>query len=426
MAQMLERLRQPLDAEQRASLAILVAARWFLAAIAVFTVNYRPTARPTVILAINLMIAGAAALNIVIQRRLRRGQPVPLGLPVAASVYDAAGITIAIALVDGFINESFVLYYPALLAISVVFPGRWSALYALASAAAYLCVSLPTHDSFQAGSPGDQRVLALRLAAMAATVLIANLVVRIERDRRERAVAAEAARAAEVQALEERARAAERAAEEERHRLSRDVHDGIAQQVYMLTLGLETIAALVAEDHTDERVTGRVEALVRLAKQTLLDTRNLLFDLGDVMTGETGLDTLIRNQACEFAATTGIAVDVRVCGAERRLSAIAVSEVYRVVQEGLANVYKHAQATSVVLRLCYGNNAVTVTIGDDGRGFEPAAVGGRGHGLSNMQARAARLGGRLAVASSVGAGTTLTVVVPHEEPADGADPCPAG
>jgi signal transduction histidine kinase len=422
---MLERLRQPLDVERRASLAILVAARWFLAAIAVFTVNYRPTAAPAAIVALDALIVGAVALNVIIQWRLQRGRPVPLGLPVAASVYDATGITIAIALVDGFVNESFVLYYPALLAISVVFPGRWSVLFALVCAIAYLGVSLPAHDNFQAGSPGDQRMLVLRLAAMAATVLIANLVVRIERDRRERAVAAEAARATQVQDLEERARAAERAVEEERRRLSREVHDGIAQQVYMLTLGLETVTTLAA-DRPDERVTGRLDALGRLAKQTLLDTRNLLFDLGDIMAGEAGLDRLIRNQAREFAAITGIAVDVRVCGAERRLSAAAVSEVYRVVQEGLANVYKHARASAVALRLCYGDRTVTVTIGDDGRGFDPDVTAARGHGLRNMEARATRLGGRLDVASGATGGTTLTVVVPYEDPIDGADPRPAG
>jgi signal transduction histidine kinase len=138
------------------------------------------------------------------------------------------------------------------------------------------------------------------------------------------------------------------------------------------------------------------------------------------------LDRLIRNQAREFAAITGIAVDVRVCGAERRLSAAAVSEVYRVVQEGLANVYKHARASAVALRLCYGDRTVTVTIGDDGRGFDPDVTAARGHGLRNMEARATRLGGRLDVASGATGGTTLTVVVPYEDPIDGADPRPAG
>lgn len=417
-------LRRPLEPERRASLSILVGARWFLIATAVFTVDYRPAVDARTLAILNLLILGAALLNLLLHGRLRAGQPVTLTLPLLASIYDAAAVTVAIGLVDGYENQSFVLYSPALLAISVVFPGRWSVLYALAAAIAYLGAIILQADTFQGGNPAVQRVLALRLAAMAATVFIANLVIKIERARRERAVAAEAARAEEVRALERRAREAERAAEVERRRLSQEVHDGISQEIYMLTLGLETAGALAAEG--DERLAGRLKALVHLAKQTLLDTRNLLFDLEQVMAGQTSLAALVRNQAEEFTAVTGVAVDVTVCGEERRLSPGAVGEVYRVVQEGLANVYRHAEARAVRLRLTYRAREMELTIADNGHGFDPSGARARGRGLANMRDRTSRLGGRLLVESAPGRGTTLTALIPHEEGADGADPPPVG
>jgi signal transduction histidine kinase len=426
---LLTSLRRPLDPETRASLAILVAARWFLIAIAVFTVNYQPAVGIGTLVGLDLLIVAASVLNIVLQLRLRGGQPVTVGVPTLAAVYDAAAITIAIALVDGFANNSFVLYYPALLAICVVFPGRWSILYAVVAAVAYLYVCLLVYDGSQPVTPGAQRVMVLRLSAMAATVLIANLVVRIERDRRGRAVAAEAAKAEQVLVLEQRARDAERTAELERRRLSQEVHDGIAQQIYMLTLGLETAAAVMPQrvdaDHTVERM----DALLRLAKQTLLDTRNLLFDLERVMAGQSSLDALVRHQAEEFAAITGIPIHVQICGAEHRLSPATVGEVYRVVQEGLANIYKHANARAATLRLEYGEHDLTLTITDDGQGFDPAGIRTHGHGITNMQDRAARLGGRLSLTTTAGQGTTLTVVVPNEpneETGDAIDPRAAG
>jgi signal transduction histidine kinase len=416
-----QRLREPLDPERRAGMAVLVAMRWLLAATAVFAVNYRPTGSLVALGVINLLIAVAVAINLTVQWRLRAGRPLALGWALVASVFDATAITVAVDLVDGFRSNGFVLYYPALLAFSVVFPGRPSLAYGAAVALAYLAVALAKPESFDPGAASDQRALALRLATMAATVLIANIVVRIERERRERAVAAEAERAAQVLALEQRARELEQAAQEERRRLSREVHDGVSQAVYMLTLGLETAAALAAREDAPGPLRERLAALVALAKQALLDTRNLLFDLEGVLAGQTALSTLVHNQAREFAAVTAIAVDVRVTGTERPLPPVTVTEVYRMLQEGLANVYRHGQAGAVEIGLTYDTDGLVLTVRDNGRGFDPAAPRVRGRGLANMRERAARLGGALAVESAPGRGTCLTAVIPYQEGGHGAD-----
>ncbi|HLZ70728.1 MAG TPA: ATP-binding protein [Dehalococcoidia bacterium] len=426
-------LRRPLDSERRASLAILVTARWFLLLAALVAQDYHPGSGPIAQTGINLLIAGSIALNAWLHLALKRGRPVGLGLAVLVSVYDAAAITAAIVLADGFTSSAYILYYPALLAFALVFPGRWGVLYGATTAAAYFVVSCLARGTFHPGSVTDQKTMELRLATMAASVLIANLIVRLERERRERAVAAETERREQVLALEKRALELERVAQEERARLSREVHDGISQNVYMLSLGLETAALIERETH-DAALAERLEALVRLAKGTLLETRNLLFDLAGVMAGEQSLTALVQNQAREFTAITGIPAQVTVEGEERTLPPATVGEVYRVLQEGLANVFKHARAGAVTLRLRYGARALDLQIADSGAGFDAGEPAARGYGLKNMQARAARVGGGILLASRPGAGTTLTVTVPYgsnippipQERSDAADPRAAG
>lgn len=410
-AGVLPRLRTPLDAERRAGLAILVAARWFLVVAALIAQDYHPDNGRTALVGINLLIAGAALLNLWLQLSLRRGSEISFGLAVLVSVFDVLGVTLAIAFADGFASSAYILYYPALLAFGLVFPGRWGVLYAGATALGYLGVCLFTHANFHVGAAAHQKVMELRLATMGSSALMAYLVVRLERERRQRAVAAEAERTAEVLALEKRALEQERAAQAERLRLSQEVHDGISQSVYMLTLGLETAAAL--HERHDPALAERLGALVRLGKGTLLETRNLLFDLEGVMAGEASLAALVKHQAEEFAAVTGIPTAVIVAGEERLLSPATVGEVYRLLQEGLANIYRHAGADSAALRLRFGDDALTLCISDTGAGFDAGQPPPRGHGLRNMRERTARLGGCLTIVARPGCGATLTATIPY-------------
>lgn len=422
----MKRLAAPLDAEQRESVRVLVALRWLLVAAAVFLVDYRPGTSPRKRLSLNLLIAGAGVFNAVLHVRLRRGRTIPAALPVVASVYDGAAVTSAVALVDRFTNPFFVLYYPSLLALSVAYPGRISTIYGGSVISAYAAISaISKTGRFSVRASGDQKRLVARLVTMGATVFAANAAVRIERDRRLRAVAAESKRAEEVRLLEARAVELERAAERERRRLVREVHDGIAQGVYSVSLGLEAVSADMAEDPAGADVAARVSAISGLARQTLLETRGLLFDLDQVMAGDSGLATLVRNQAREFEAITGIKAVVAVLGDERRLNPRTIGEVYRVLQAGLGNVHRHSKAASVELGVDFGDEALRVWIADDGLGF----AGGenpRGLGLRTMRQRAVDLGGAFSVDSGPGRGTRLTLIVPWKEAEHATDSSTAG
>jgi signal transduction histidine kinase len=411
----MDALVRPLGFEQRESARVLVLLRWVLLAVLLVVVDYPLLDDTRGVAVVGSLILGAGALNFWFQRLLIEERPIPLWLPLSVGAYDAAAITAGIAVIDGFDNTAYVLYYPALMAFSAMFPGRIGLTYAALIIGVYSALSILLFKRFDAGSTSEWRDLGIRVATMGATVLLSYLLVRVERRRRMRAVEAEADRQREVQALQQRAHELELAADEERRRLLREVHDGVSQGVYMLSLGLEgAVHDLNGSGATDGRE--RLDALVRLSKQTLLESRGLLFDLSGVMRGDARLDELVRHQAEEFRAITGIATTVHVEGSAGTLPPSTVAEVYRVVQESLANVYRHACAASIEVTLTHGPTT-TLRVADDGRGFELSEATGRGHGLRSMQERAASIGANLHIDSVPGRGTTITLTIPAMEDA---------
>ena len=259
-----------LDAERRSILPIQILMRWTLVATALLIIVWEPRSSGASYIGLVAIVVGAAALNAWMHWRLARGEPIAVGLPTLAGVYDAVAITAGLRIVEGFDNLNFALYYPALLALTIVFPGRWSLLYAGATMAAH-SVLVTTHSSFDWGSSQDVKDLGVRLITVAVVVAIANLAVSIERRLRARAVGAAVA------------------AHAERQRVSREIHDGVAQGVYMLAVNLEANTKVIERQTDDEALQQRMRALVRLSKQTLLETRGLLIDMGPAFAGEEGL-----------------------------------------------------------------------------------------------------------------------------------------
>jgi signal transduction histidine kinase len=398
------------DAERRAALSILATMRWALIGAAFFQVNYRPGSDAPNLALLNALLIGAVVLNAGLQVLLARGRRIVLAYPILVGFYDAVSVTGAIAAVDRFDNPSFLLYYPALIAFVLVFPGKWSAVYTVAIMGAYTGAAMVPDESFDPASTADQKAITIRLLTMATAAMMANLVVRVERRRRLQAVEAERRRSEEAMAAEQRARAAEARIEEERQRLSRDVHDGVSQSVYMLMLGLDTASEAARRD-ANAALAERLDALHALSRETLLDTRNLLFALGGVMAGEASLSELVRNQAREFSAVSGIPVNVQISGEELRLAPAAVSQMFRITQEALSNAMRHSGAGHVAVSVTYGDGDVSLAIRDDGRGFEPSeAVAG--HGLANMRHRAESLGGAANVTAAPGQGAIVSVTIP--------------
>lgn len=379
-------LWRPLDEGRRTTLPIQIVMRWVLVAVALFIVNYEPGTSTTSRVLLNTLVGGGAVLNGLLQWQLRSRVHVITALPVALAVYDVAAITAAVGIVDRFDNGVFVLYYPALLAFTLVFPGRWSLAYTAITIGAYLVVVYP-HESFDLGHATDLKQLVARLVSMGTTVLIANLVVGIERARRERAVAIALTASAE------------------RQRIANELHDSVAQSVYMLTMNLEANADLVNREVDHPTLQAQMGALVPMARRALLETRSLLFDLEAPLSGDESLSELVRRHVEEFAAVTGVQVEFEPDGAAAWVDPETTVEVYRVVQESLANVYRHAGVDTAQVRLHSGPPLI-VEVTDAGAGFdEPRRESARG--LASMHERARRIGAQLTVSSTVGRGTTV-------------------
>jgi signal transduction histidine kinase len=196
------------------------------------------------------------------------------------------------------------------------------------------------------------------------------------------------------------------AALEERARIAREIHDGIAQSIYMLSLNLEKAADLAPSTESGSGLRG----LVGLAKASLLEVRQYIFDLKPLLAGESGLVEALRGQVKEFSAVSGVPVEVSVSGSERRLPMEASATMYRIAQEALANAFRHAEASHIGMHISFASDSVSLRVSDDGLGFTNDREGG--NGLRNMRQRAERLGGRFRVTSEHGAGTAVDVSLP--------------
>ncbi len=183
----------------------------------------------------------------------------------------------------------------------------------------------------------------------------------------------------------------------ERERLSRDIHDTIAQGFTSITMLLQAAEAEVGPNR-------HVELALRTARENLAETRGLVAALAPPALDGGSLVEALRRLARDF----DLPVDLAVTGEPRPLDAVEVV-LLRVTQEALANVRKHAAAAAVRVELDYGD-PVRLAVADDGRGFAPGEVE-RGFGLRGMRTRVERAGGTFAVAATTG-GTRIEVAVP--------------
>ncbi len=198
------------------------------------------------------------------------------------------------------------------------------------------------------------------------------------------------------------------AQELERRRLARELHDETGQALTSILLGLRT----VEEAQTTEAVRAAVEELRELVRATLHDVRRLAVELRPKALDDFGLVAALERLTSSFAEQTGIHVDFQAVVPEERLPAEIETTLYRIVQEALTNVIKHARADRVSVLVTRKDASVTAVIEDDGAGFETSRIREGGLGLLGMRERAALVGGRVDVESRPGAGSTLVAEVP--------------
>jgi signal transduction histidine kinase len=198
--------------------------------------------------------------------------------------------------------------------------------------------------------------------------------------------------------------------EQERRRLSRELHDETGQALTSILLGLKSIE----DAQGTERFPAALAGLREMVVATLQDVRRLAVELRPKALDDFGLVPALERLTSSFAEQTGITVQLESQLGTTRLPDEVETVLYRVVQEALTNVVKHAQAEHVSVLLHSRPGRVAVVIEDDGRGFTDRGDRSDGIGLLGLEERVELVGGSLAVESSAGVGTTIAVEVPAE------------
>jgi signal transduction histidine kinase len=220
-------------------------------------------------------------------------------------------------------------------------------------------------------------------------------------------VAAQLAQAIENARLAARSR--ELAAAEERARVDRDLHDETVQALVAIARQLDLLELDLSEG---ARTSERIEALQALVARTLEGVQRISRNLRPAILEDLGLLAALEAHVSELR-TLGLQVELQVSGNPRRLEPRVEYAAYRVAQEALSNVARHAEAQEAGLRLRFAPSTLEIEIRDDGRGFDEQ-VAGPGQGLAGMRDRAREVGGDLQVQSSPGAGTLVRLLVPLE------------
>jgi signal transduction histidine kinase len=197
------------------------------------------------------------------------------------------------------------------------------------------------------------------------------------------------------------------AQELERTRLARELHDETGQALTSVLLGLRSVETAASPEELNAAL-AHVRELVVGATQ---DVRRLAVELRPSALDDFGLVPALERLLGGFGEKSGIAVDLESRLGDERLPGEVETTLYRIVQEALTNVGKHAQAKRVSVVLTRRGDGLSAVIDDDGCGFDFNA-GGTGLGLVGMRERVALVGGRMTIESREGAGTTIQVEVP--------------
>lgn len=199
------------------------------------------------------------------------------------------------------------------------------------------------------------------------------------------------------------------AREEEQRRIARELHDELGQRLTALKMELSSLIAL-----SDRRAAAkRVTAMLEMVDETVASVRRIATELRPLMLDDLGLNAAIEWLARSWEQRMGVAVSLRLDKIDERLSDAAAIAVYRMVQEALTNIARHAQATRARIEIREQGGELVLTVQDNGKGFsEPSVYREGSHGLMGIRERAYMLGGSLEFGNGSGEGGRIRVRLP--------------
>jgi signal transduction histidine kinase len=206
---------------------------------------------------------------------------------------------------------------------------------------------------------------------------------------------------------------------DERERISKDLHDGIIQNIYAVGLSLEDVPELIEEDPPE--VVRRVERAIDSLHLTIRDIRNFIFGLRPELLGGMSLAGGLSTVVEEFRHNSVIDVELAIDETAREPSPEATAHLLGIVNEALSNVARHSGATRVWVALDAGSRGeVRVSVRDNGRGFDSTGQGMLGHqGMSNMRSRATGIGASLQIDGRAEVGSSVIVMLAADSPREG-------
>jgi signal transduction histidine kinase len=194
---------------------------------------------------------------------------------------------------------------------------------------------------------------------------------------------------------------------EDRERIAKELHDGVIQALFAVGMSLQGLATMAAEEET----TRRLEAAVEDVDRAIRDLRNYIFGLRPGVLADRQLDQALKELTSEFGTRTGVVTVVDVDADVASELSSRASDVVQLVREALSNVGRHGEATTCRVSLFREPDGAVLEVDDDGRGFD-VDLTTWGMGLENLRDRVESMGGSFAIASVLGEGTTVRIVLP--------------
>lgn len=202
-----------------------------------------------------------------------------------------------------------------------------------------------------------------------------------------------------------------KAQEDERRALSRELHDQVGQQVTALRVEIANLGRIPPEER--DTFTDHLKEAKSLAEQTMKTVRDLAMGLRPSILDDFGLGPAIEWQAREFARRTGVPANVEIQGSLNGLTESDRTSLFRIVQEALTNITKHASASEIHILLSATEQGVMLRVEDNGKGMDPMDARGRGLGLVGIEERAREMGAGFALNSQPGQGTAIEISIPR-------------
>ncbi len=198
--------------------------------------------------------------------------------------------------------------------------------------------------------------------------------------------------------------------EKERRRVAREIHDGPAQLLANLVLRVEIVQRMI--DKNKEEASRELEELKKIVKNSVTDVRKIIYALRPMSLEELGLVPTLRKYIDRFVGETEIGLDFEVLGEAEKLPSSIEVTIFRLIQEGLNNIKKHAQASSGRVVLEFDSQNIKILIADDGQGFDSDEKLENSYGLASMNERCSLLQGDFQIKSNPGQGTRIDIRLP--------------